>query len=627
MHRYKSAIQAITDPVSFVDRQYTYCFVNKSYSRLYGKLSKYIVGRPVWEVMGRDAFEKVVRQRLDRCFKGATVRFDGWFTFPDGSRGYREESYYPVLDESGAEVLEACILLRDLTNLKEAEEALSISENRFRTVFEKSPFLIAISDMQTGRLVEVNEAFCRELGMQRDGFIGKTTTELGFYSDEDRALFLNTLLEVGSVQGLEMNFQFKAVRYVAKMYASIISLDGKDYALTQFEDVTAQKKVEKALKYKEDKYRSLVEKSNDIIWEYDPSSGSYSFAAGALTKILGYLPEEAKGMTLDDLFGPETKKMVIRTFRQLLESEEQGDVRLEAKHRHKDGHFVWLEILASSVRVDEEKHLYLQGISRDITDRKRAEEELRQKERLNRELIEGTEDLVTVVDPKGNFTYVNHKAIDVFGLPAKECIGRRAFDFIHEEDLQSTKDWFAEIISLQRVHGIFENRQINLRGEIRTISWVANLHYNNQGRIVSISAIGHDVTDRTRVERKLRDRQQRYRGLFDGMMESLALHELVYEKGRPVDYKIVDCNSAFVRLTGIQREQAVGALASELFGTGKHHTWTHTFGLPIQGSPYPSKPILPPCASTSASPCFLHTGALSPLLQWTLQAPKRRMTN
>jgi len=136
----------------------------------------------------------------------------------------------------------------ELSRRKEAEEALRESEKKFRTLFNTSPHAIALTEMKTGKLVDVNEKFCQLTRNTKNEIIGRTTTQLGFYSEDDRNRFVNELTNSGKVDGLEMDFKAKDGSTLnARMFAIPIQIEKEVFVLTEFHDVTEQKRLEAQL--------------------------------------------------------------------------------------------------------------------------------------------------------------------------------------------------------------------------------------------------------------------------------------------------------------------------------------------------------------------------------------------
>lgn len=131
-------------------------------------------------------------------------------------------------------------------------------------------------------------------------------------------------------------------------------------------------------------------------------------------------------------------------------------------------------------------------------------ERLKESQELYREMVEGTQDLITRVDGRGRLLFVNHVAEKVFGCPIKQCIGKSVFDFIHPEDRDASREAFDRWISDHLTNLTFENRMINqVTGEIFDMQCTVNLRYDVQGRSTGVNSIARDLTQRKRVEKEL----------------------------------------------------------------------------------------------------------------------------
>ena len=136
----------------------------------------------------------------------------------------------------------------DISERVQSEKALRESESKFRSLFDLSPQAIALTELETGKLADVNNMFCDLTQYSQKEIIGKTTTGIGFYSDNDRAEFLKELQTSGEVNGLEMDFKAKDGAILnGLMFARVIRISGNSFILTIFLDVTEQKQLQAKL--------------------------------------------------------------------------------------------------------------------------------------------------------------------------------------------------------------------------------------------------------------------------------------------------------------------------------------------------------------------------------------------
>ena len=123
-------------------------------------------------------------------------------------------------------------------------------------------------------------------------------------------------------------------------------------------------------------------------------------------------------------------------------------------------------------------------------------------EKAYKEVVETTSDLITVVDGEGRIIFVNHASINFYGLAPSECMGRFAFDFIHPDDVESTKHEFLEWLNSEKNIFYLENRQVDIQGKIIITSWNIHVERNNN-RITKIISIARDITESKQIKEKL----------------------------------------------------------------------------------------------------------------------------
>lgn len=144
------------------------------------------------------------------------------------------------------EVIGAVVTFLDITERKRAEEALRSSEEKFARAFRTAPIMIAITTLDEGRLVEVNDTFERSFGYRRDQAIGRTTLQLNLWQNPaERLWFVRLLREEGAVRELEFNFRHRSGRiFMGLLSAEVISINGQQCVLTLVNDVTERKRAQ-----------------------------------------------------------------------------------------------------------------------------------------------------------------------------------------------------------------------------------------------------------------------------------------------------------------------------------------------------------------------------------------------
>ncbi len=260
--------------------------------------------------------------------------------------------------------------VNDITNRKQDEQKLKEQEQQFRTIFDHSPQPMALTEVESGRIIRVNDIMLEGIGAPRDKIIGKTTTELGLFSKKDRELFISTLTKKGVVDGLEVElFPISGGRVIARMFASFIIANQKKYILTIFEDITQQKAAEIKIK----KFKSISDNAPYGVAIVD-TAGNFEYINDYFARIHGYKYEELLEKNLAIFHNEEQLKEVRKLNRNIREIGHYSN--LEVWHTRKDGSI--FPMLMSGVYIpgkNDEKG-FIAATAIDLTERKKAEIEL-----------------------------------------------------------------------------------------------------------------------------------------------------------------------------------------------------------------------------------------------------------
>ena len=287
----------------------------------------------------------------------------------------------PYLDASG-EAVGVFGVSRDITERKRAEEELKESEARYRALMEHSVEAIYVYDAQTKRVLESNAAFQELIGHTAQELVGMEIYDFIAHDPEDIDGRISRTLEVGGRQIGERNYRKKdGSMVVVQTSSSIMPYGGKTAICAVSRDVTELKGARELLEASERRFRSLIQNAPDAISVLDADS-TILYDSPAIARLLGYTPEERIGKRGIDYVHPGDRETAQRTFSEVLQN---PGVRLPVEYRirHKDGSWRHIEAARTNLLSDPA----VGGIVlnyRDITERKRAEEELRQSDERHR---------------------------------------------------------------------------------------------------------------------------------------------------------------------------------------------------------------------------------------------------
>ncbi len=167
----------------------------------------------------------------------------------DGSTFWGELKVSFLYDDNG-NIIGSQGVLRNIDERKSIEEELRKSKFKFLTMFDLSPQAIALTDVETGKIKEVNRKFCEVTNLSKDQIIGKTAVELGFYSTERRRKFIEELIQAGEISGLQMDFNLPDGSVIDTLvFARLIKLSDENLILSIILDLTQQKRLEAMLRH------------------------------------------------------------------------------------------------------------------------------------------------------------------------------------------------------------------------------------------------------------------------------------------------------------------------------------------------------------------------------------------
>jgi PAS domain S-box-containing protein/putative nucleotidyltransferase with HDIG domain len=433
---------------------------------------------------------------------------------------------------------EVLAIVRDITERKRAEEA-------YQSLVENS--LQGLLIYQEGRFVFANPASATVFGYSVEELLALSPeSATGLIHPADRARVQARLRNRLAGQLVPPRTEFRALNKNGETvwleaYATLIKYRGQPAIQIVTVDVTERKQAEAALRASEERYRTLAETAHDAIFiinRDDRIDYLNSFAA----RQLGGRPEDFVGKPRAVLFPSGVSDRQRRSLQHVLETGEP--LYVETKTTFPSGE-VWLGTWLVALRNEAGEVYAVLGVSRDITERKRAEAALAANERRFRALIENSSDVISLIGADGTILYESPSGSRVHGYASEELAGQNAFERIHPDDVQSAARLFAEVLQ-----GLRRNATGRLRVRHRDGSWrwieavAADLLAEPSVEAVVINY--RDVTERKEAEERLR--------LQSAAMESAANAIVITDRNGNITW----VNPAFTRLTGYAPEEVLG---------------------------------------------------------------------
>lgn len=295
----------------------------------------------------------------------------------DGKRTEVEISTYPV--KIGGRTLVLGIA-RDITRKKEAEMLRKESEEKFRSLFEKMPDAVVVLDRK-GVLLEASEEAEKLSGYRRDDLKGKSILRTPILDANNKALMVKNLalsFAKGKVPKFDLEIRRKDGKKVPlEVNAHLIDYMGKKADMVILRDISDREEAEKAVKESEKRLHDILMSSADFIWEIG-TDGKYTFASGKVKDILGYEPKEILGKTPFDFMEKKEAERIGKLFHDIV-SQKKPIVDMENWNLRKDGRIICLLTNGVPILDGRDKLKGYRGVDKDITERKRKEEELKKR--------------------------------------------------------------------------------------------------------------------------------------------------------------------------------------------------------------------------------------------------------
>ncbi len=534
--KYKNLFENAPDVIVTIDLTGKITSVNKAIMQ-HGFRENEIVGNSIFKLVPIEYNQKMLTG-LKNIAAGNSAQGEIEILTPNGKRS-AEYNINPI--RLNGKVVGCQTIMRDITERKKAEEALRESEEKHRKLFEESMDAILVADAAAGMIVDCNPAASKLVGWQKSELVGQHQSIIFPQEQIDGGFsrsFKRHLKDPTKTLETQVMRKTGEIRDVA-VKATVFDLKGKKLMQGAFRDITERKKAEEALKESEEKYQATFESSMDALMLLDEKtffdcnqSTLRLFGCKSVEEFIKNHPADLSPPTQ-----PDDTPSMDAAMSHIQKAFQTGTDEFFWIHKRTDGTTFPADVLLTRMPLKDRE--VLQATVRDITERKKAEEALKESEEKFRNLADQSPNII-FINQKGKVVYANTEAEEVTGYTKDEFYSPKFnyMDLIAPESKELVKSLFIKHVKGEGVRP-YEFKLISKKGQIiDVINSTKVIDYNGEPAILGIET---DITESKRLKEKL----EQY---------SMHLEDLVKER-------TVQLEQAQAQLVKSERLAAIGELA------------------------------------------------------------------
>jgi PAS domain S-box-containing protein len=510
-HIFRSISSTAHDAIVVLDDRGTICFWNEAAEWAFGYTSDEAQGLNLRDLIAARAdssecpLEGLLSNGID-SFGGGTMELP--------MRRKSGQEFPAELSMSAFQLQDqwhAVGIIRDVTERRRAEKKLRDSEQKFSKAFQSSAALMAISELESGKFLEINDSFVRHLGFSRDEVIGRSAMKLGLFADERRHHTAKDRVRRGkSLSNFEAAVRTKSGDILHGIFsAELLCVGDKNCLLTVMTDITDRKRFEEALRESENTYRAVFENTGSVMMIVEEDT-TISLVNSEFGKVIGYTREEVEGkMSWTELVSKEDLEMMKKQHELRRVDPKSALSSYEFRLIGKNG--VTRDML---INVD-----MIQGTRKsvasclDITDRKRAELLLRDSEQNFRSIVEsapwGMHFYQLEPDESLRFVGANPVADTMLGLDHGRLIGQTMEEAFPTVVGTETPDRFR---CIAREGGTWQTDGVTYKAGQLAGSYIVNAFQTSPGKVVTafldITESKRNQEEKEKLQRQLQQSQK-----------------------------------------------------------------------------------------------------------------------
>lgn len=474
---------------------------------------------------------------------------------------------YADFDDSGRASMmnEICI---DITERKKAELAIIESEKKYKNLAANAPIAVTRINADSMKYEYVNDEFTRQTGYTMEEYNALSKDALNALAYPEDVDLVKEFFSKWNKNGYK---DTQHIDYrVYNRQGEIIWLDtflfadfdenGKVIAINQIcIDITQQKKAQEKIVENENKYKNLAANAPVAVTRVMVKTGSYDFVNEEFIRQSGYSMEEFNSLdenVLVEMIHIDDRDKVFNFYKDWAKDNYAGTQHIDYRIINRNGTVVWLDTYLYAEYDAAGDSVAINQICIDVTERMKAEEELTEKDKRFKSLIENITDQISLVDEQGKIVYASPSVSRILGYETDIFIGKSIYDYVHSDDKQAVKKLFDEVLTQ---HGkIVNNVQIRLQNADGKWMWHEATAHNliNDPAIGAIVLSYRDITERKKAEEEILLQKSYFQQLFENSPEGIVVLDN--------NDKILNANKGFERMFQFSIDEIKGKTLNDI---------------------------------------------------------------
>jgi PAS domain S-box-containing protein len=506
--RYRVVAETASDAIMTIDESTNILFANRAAEEIFGYQLSELIGASLTRLVPEYSGHLYSNAMADRTL-GSSRQQVAWkaVSVPGIHKSGHEiplEISFGQVFADGKRVFTA--VARDVTERQSAEAALQQQNEEYRLLFDSNPCPMYVCAEDTLEFLAVNEAAVNHYGYTPEEFLKMTVLDIRPAEEVPTLLSYLAAHPQRYLAAGRWKHQTKDGSLIdVEVSWQKLDFAGRPAYMVMANDITEQKQAELAVRESEERYRELFENANDIIYTHD-LTGNFTSLNKSGEHVTGYSREEALQMNIANVLAPD----YVDTARQMLarKAESRVSTVYELEIISKDGRRMALEVSTRLIYAGG-RPVGVQGIARDITSRKGAEEALKDSEEKFRSIVETTNEWIWAIDLEGNHTYTNPAVEHILGYTAEEILGVNVLEFIHPQDRKEVERLLPQWISEQRGWTGLVLRWKHKQEGYRYLESNGLPVFDPAGNLVGYRGADRDITERKLAEEALAQQAER----------------------------------------------------------------------------------------------------------------------